>query len=255
MREVWAGLRLQLLLFRRNPGNLLIFLPVPFFSAIFLSGIQEVGQEDLVGYAVFGPAMVGLWAVSLDLGGSIIDSERIQQTFPLLVTAPGSLSRVLAGRVVTVTVLGMLTFAESLLCARLVFGVDVRVEQPVVLVATLVVTAVAMAGTSTAMAAVFVAARAARRFANALGYPFYILGGLLVPVSFLPFWLRPLSWATYLYWSAGLLRDTLSPQPVAALWWRLLAVLALGVATYAIGVRLTERVVDRLRRDGTIGLS
>src|SRR5206468_2583677 len=152
MREIRAGLRLQLQLFRRNPGHLLIFLTVPFFSAIFLAGIQEVGREELVGYAVFGPAMVGLWAVSLGLGGSLI--------------------------------------------------------------ATLAVTAVAMAGTSAAMAAIFVAARAARRFANALGYPFYILGGLLVPITFLPPWLRPLSWLTYLYWSAGLLRDALSAQPV-----------------------------------------
>ncbi len=255
MREIWAGLRLQMQLFRRNPGHLLIFLTVPFFSAIFLSGVEQVGKDSLVAYAVLGPSMVGLWAVSLDLGGSIIDSERIQQTFQLLVIAPCSFSRVLAGRIVTVTGLGMLTFAESILFARVVFGVRVHVAQPAVMIATLAVTAVAMAGTSTAMAALFVAARAARRFANALGYPFYILGGLLVPITFLPPWIRPLSWLTYLYWSAGLLRDSLSARPVAAAGWRLLAVLAVGVVVYWIGMRLTQRAITTLRREGTIGLS
>lgn len=255
MTPVLAGLRLQLSLFRRNPGHLLIFVTVPFFSAIFLSGIEQARQNSLVGYAVLGPSLVGLWAVSLDLGGSIIDSERTQQTFELLVIAPCSILRVLAGRVVTITGLGMLTFPESILFARVAFGVRVHVARPVPMALTLAATAVAMAGTSTAMAAVFVAARAARRFGNALGYPFYILGGLLVPTTFLPLWTRPLSWLTYLYWSAGLLRASLSTQPIAQLGWRLLAVLGLGLLTYTAGLRLTRRVIDRLRREGTIGLS
>lgn len=255
MREILAGLRLQLALFRRNPGHLLIFVVVPFFSAIFLSGVEEAGKTSLIGYAVLGPSMMGLWAVSLDLGGSIMDSERIQQTFELAAIAPCSFSRVVAGRVASITGLGMLTFVESILFARLAFGVDVQVRQPLVMAMTLVVTAVAMAGTSTAMAAVFVAARVARRFANALGYPFYILGGLLVPTSFLPIWIRPLSWLTYLYWSAGLLRASLSAAPVGYLAERLLAVLFLGVIAYAAGMRLTRRVIDTLRQKGTIGLS
>lgn len=255
MSELLAGLRLQLLLFRRNPGHLLIFVTTPFFSAIFLSGVRQAGRESLLGYAVLGPSLVGLWAVSMDLGGSIIDSERTQQTFELLVIAPSSFLRVMAGRVVTVTGLGMLTFPESILFARLAFGVRLHIARPVPMALTLAVTAVAMAGTSTAMAAVFVAARAARRFANVLGYPFYILGGLLVPITFLPLWTRPLSWLTYLYWSAGLLRASLSTQPIVQLGWRLLAVLGLGLLTYVLGLYLIRRVIDRLRREGTIGLS
>jgi ABC-2 type transport system permease protein len=255
MSEVVTGLRLQLSLFRRNPGHLLIFATVPFFSAIFLAGVEQAGKGSLAGYAVLGPSMVGLWAVSLDLGGSIIDSERMQQSFQLLAIAPCSFSRVIAGRVATVTGLGMLTFAESILFARVAFGVYVHVAQPALMVLTLAVTAVAMAGASTAMAAIFVAARSARRFANVLSYPFYILGGLMVPVTFLPLWVRPLSWLTYLYWSAGLLRASLSARPVAEPGWRLLAVLGLGLGSYAAGVWVTRAVINGLRREGTIGLS
>jgi ABC-2 type transport system permease protein len=255
LREVRAGLRLQLSLLRRNPGHLLIFVTVPFFSAVFISGMDSVGKSSLVGYAVLGPAMVGLWAVSLDLGGSIIDTERVQQTFELQVIAPGSFSRALLGRVLAVTGIGMLTFPEAILFAGIAFGIHLHVRQPAVMVLTLVVTAVAMAGTSTAMATLFVAARAARRFANVLGYPFYIIGGLLVPITLLPAWVRPLGWLTYLYWSAGLLRASLGAQPVTDLEWRIAAVLGLGLGTYLVGLQLCSRVINLLRREGVIGLS
>ncbi|HUA28987.1 MAG TPA: ABC transporter permease [Streptosporangiaceae bacterium] len=255
MREVLAGLRLQSWLFRRNPGYLLHFMTIPFFSAIFLSGVEQAGKTSLLGYAIIGPAMIGLWVVSLDLGGSIINLERMQQTFELQVIVPGSFTRVLLGRVLTITGIGMFTFVESVLFARLAFGVDLSVAQPVPLALTLVVTAVAMAGTSTAMAAVFVASRDAPFYANALGYPFYILGGVVVPVTFLPLWVRPLSWLTYLYWSSALLRGSLTAAPISQLGWRLLAVIGVGVTSYTIGLWATARVIDRLRRQGTVGLS
>jgi ABC-2 type transport system permease protein len=255
MTEIAAGLRLQLWMFRRRPSQRLIFVTIPFFLLIFLSGVESARKSSLAGYAVIAPAMIGLWAVSLDLGGSIIESDRIQQTFELLVIAPCSFSRVIAGRVMTITGVGMLTFIESVLFARLAFGVDVHIEQPLPMALTLVATAIAMSGTATAMATLFAAMRAARRFANTLGYPFYIIGGLLVPISFLPVWVRPLSWFIYLYWSTALLHASLSTQPIAELAWRLLAITGLGVAAYLIGLRLNDKVINALRRKGTIGLS
>lgn len=255
MREVLAGLRLQSWLFRRNPGHLLHFMTLPFFSAIFLSGVEQSGKTSLLGYAVLSPAMIGLWVVCLDLGGSIINLERMQQTFELQVIAPCSFSRVLLGRILTITVAGMFTFIESILFARLAFGVHLTIAQPLTMALTLMVTAVAMAGTSTAMAALFVATRDAPFYSNALGYPFYILGGVVVPVTLLPLWIRPLSWLTYLYWSSQLLRGTLTAAPISHLGPKLLAVLAVGIFSYAAGLHMTGRVINTLRRNGTIGLA
>jgi ABC-2 type transport system permease protein len=255
MTEFLAGVRLQFALFRRNPGMLAVFVSLPFFSAIFLSGVEAAKRSSLAADAVLGPSMIGLWAISLDLGGSLVDNERVQQTFELLVIAPSSLPRVIAGRIFSITGLGMLAFVESILFARVAFGVQIHISQPAPMALTLAATAVAMAGTSTAMATVFVAMRAARRFGNVLGYPFYIIGGLLVPVTFLPLWIRPLSWLTYLYWSSDLLRDCLTSRPIADFGWQLLAVLATGLIAYLAGMRVMFRVIEVLRNDGTVGLS
>lgn len=255
MTEIVAGLRLQVRLFRRNPGHLLHFMTIPFFSAIFLSGVEQAGKSSLLGYAVLGPAMIGLWVVSLDLGGSIINLERTQGTFELQIIAPASFSRVLLGRVLTITGAGMFAFIESIVFARIAFGVDIHIAQPLPMALTLVVTAVAMAGSSTAMAALFVATRSAQFYSSALGYPFYILGGVVVPITLLPLWIRPLSWLTYLYWSSALLRGSLTAAPITQFWWRLLSVLGLGIIAYVVGLHVTGRVVNKLRSQGTIGLS
>lgn len=255
MRGFAAGLRLQWSLFRRNPGQLLVFVSVPFFTAIFLAGIKQAHRPGLAPYAVLAPVLIALWAVSLDLAGSIIDSERAQHTFELLVATPTATPRVLTGRIATITLVGSAAFVEAPLVAALGFGVVVRVPHPVTFALTAFATSLAMAGTATVMAAVFVASRSAVRFANALGYPFYIAGGLLVPVQMLPTWVRPLSWLTYLYWSAGLLRDSTAPAPERLVAWRLAVLLALGVVAYLTGVRLIRRIVNGLRIDGTVGLS
>jgi ABC-2 type transport system permease protein len=92
----------------------------------------------------------------------------------------------------------------------------------------------------------------ARAFQNSLNYPFYVLGGVMVPVSFLPGWLEPVSRAVFLSWSADLLRDALAPPAIPYLLPRLAAVLGLGLAGYATGVWLLHRAVDRLRKTGSL---
>ncbi len=101
-------------------------------------------------------------------------------------------------------------------------------EHPVVFGSTLVAAAFAMSGTAVVMAAVFALARSSRIFQQSLTYPFYVLGGILVPVSFLPVWVRPFSRLVFLSWTADLLRASLSPEAVTDVGPRIGAVVALG---------------------------
>ncbi|MET7869452.1 ABC transporter permease [Streptomyces cyaneofuscatus] len=255
MNEVLAGVRLQLKMFRRNAGHLLIFVTVPFFTAIFLSSIRLTGRSDLEPYAVLAPALMGLWVVSLDLAGVVLDSERRQGTLELFIASPGVLTRMMTGRVAVISCLGMLTFLESWLTARIFFHIRLTIHHEWLLGVTLAAICVATVGVATALAGLFVMSRAAHRFANALGYPFYLLGGILVPVTFFPDWLRPLSWLTYLYWSADLLRAVTRPAPVEHFGLRVAVLLVTGAGTYLAGAGLVRRMLVRMRADGTAGLS
>lgn len=131
-------------------------------------------------------------------------------------------------------------------------GVEVVVHHPVVFVAALVLTVIATSGTALIMSCTFVLARTARTFQNSLSYPFYVLGGVVVPVALLPDWLEPLSRAVYLSWASDLLRDTLAPEPLADPVVSLVAIGALGLGGYLVGRWLLGRIEARVRRTGTL---
>ncbi|MGN5380936.1 ABC transporter permease [Streptomyces lasalocidi] len=255
MNALLTGIRLQLRIFRRDTGELHMLATIPCFTAIFLSSIRVAGRTDLEPYGVVAPCLMGVWLVSLNLGGSVIDSERSGGTLELFLAAPASFTRVLTGRVAAVSGLLAVTFAESWLTARAFFDAHVPLTHPGPLLATLLATSLATLGVSTVLAAVFVAAGSAPQYANALGYPFYVLSGVLIPVSQLPHWIQPVSKVVFLTWAADLLRDALAPAPVADFGYRIGALLLLGLVSYAAGSALAARMVLNLRRKGAVTLS
>jgi ABC-2 type transport system permease protein len=248
-----AGFRFQTQLQRRSLGDMNMLVTAPLFTLIFLSITQHAGRTDLAPYAVLAPALIVLWRVALVIAGEIIDQDRWNGSLEALIATPARFASIITGRIAAVVLLGLAGFGESWLAAWLGFGVLVPVRHPAAFMATLAATALAMAGTAGVMSALFILTRSARAFTNSLSYPFYILGGVMVPVSFLPDWLEPLSRLVFLSWSADLLRDALNPAGIPDLLPRLGIVLLLGLAGYLTGLVLQHRAVDRLRRTGAIG--
>ena len=149
--------------------------------------------------------------------------------------------------------LGVVSFGESWLVARVFFGASIEIHHPAAFGAAAVVTLAAMAGTAVAMSALFVLARNAPTFSNSASYPFYVLGGILVPVSLLPDWIRPLSSVVFLSWSADLLRAALGAKPIDELVSRLAMILFLGACGFAGGLALLSWILRRVRGNGELG--
>jgi ABC-2 type transport system permease protein len=255
MNGVIGGALIQLRLFRRVPGNLLLFMVIPFFSLIFLSAARYRGHSFLGPRPILAPAIIGLWMISVVLAEMVVSLERAYGTLETAIAAPTNFATMLAGRVLTVTVCGLLAIPEALILARIAFGVSITVHHPVTLAITLLATAIATAGTATALTAVFLAFRGSQRYVNTLGYPFYIVAGVLVPVSFLPSWIRPVADVLYLHWSSDLIYDSLNRAAISNAPADIAITLLLGCASYAAGHLLISRVIDRLRRNGTLGLT
>lgn len=248
-----TGFAFEVRVLRRSFGEMVMLVTAPLMTLMFLAITRHAGRDDLAPYAVLAPALIVLWGTALQISGEIIARDREFGTLEAMVAAPASFGAVVTGRIAAVTLLSLIGFAESWLAAWLVFGVVVTIWHPVAFVATILVTGLAMAGTASIMSSLFVLARSARAFQNSLNYPFYLLGGVMVPVALLPGWLEPLSRVVFLYWSADLLRDALTPAAVDGLLSRLGIVLGLGAAGYLLGLLLLRRAVDRLRTTGTMG--
>lgn len=250
-----AAFRLQLRIVLTEPDYVMPLATVPLYAVTFLAIVRQAGRGDLATYALLAPVLIALWQLSLLDSGEVVDSDRWFGVLEAAIATPTPYSVVVVARVLAVTAVALAAFVEVWLVARLLFGIEVAVPHAAAFVLTLLATTLAMAGTAVIMAAVFVLARSARTFQNSLSFPFYVLGGVLVPVSFLPDWLEPLSRVVFLYWSADLLRDSLAETPIDDLAPRLGMVVLLGAAGFAVGRLLLWRVLYRLRTSGSLGFT
>ncbi|MFK5691391.1 ABC transporter permease [Ornithinimicrobium sp. LYQ92] len=247
-----AGWRLQLQSMRGNPDWFLALLIAPLQTIVFVTIFQHAGRGDLTAYGVLAPALIALWGLSLQTSGELITHERENGSLEGLLGAPGRFDVVMLGRISAVTTLSLLAFAECWLTGWLLTGQLLPVSHPGMFVLTVLVTAWAMTGWAGVMASVFVLTRSARTFQNSLSYPFYVLGGVLVPVSMLPDWLHPLTRLVFLSWSSDLLRDSLTPEALSGPWLALGAIAVLGLAGYALSHHLLHRALARVRTTGSL---
>ena len=253
MRGLLGAIRLQFQIVLADRGYLNEIVANPFFAVIFLGVVRAAGRRDLTAYAVVAPVLITLWGMALEIAGDIVDSDRGLGILEGVVATPVGLATAVTGRVLAVTLLSVVAVAETWLVARFGFGADIAVHHPGVLGATLVVTGMAMAATALVMAGLFVLARTARTFQNTMNYPVYLLAGVMVPLSYLPEWVRPVGRLLFLSWSADLLRASLSPEPVADVAARLGIILVLGAAGLALGRAMLHLVLRRVRALGTLG--
>jgi ABC-2 type transport system permease protein len=254
MKAFRAGALAQLITLARSPNSLLALATMPLSAVAFLGAVNSVGRVDLVGHALVAPVLMGQWAMAMLVAGELVESERRQGTLELLVAAPAPFAVVLAARITAVTVASVATLGEVWIVATLLFGLDVRLGHPGLGLIAIVATSVAVAGWATVMSAALVLARSPRVLQNTLTFPCYLLGGVLVPVSFLPAPLRVASRGLVLSWSADLLRDAYGAAPVASVWLRLGVIVALGLVGFALGHALIGRALHTLRSTGRLAL-
>ena len=251
MRAFLAGARIQLTFFRAYPDALIPFFTAPMFSVIFQLIFHHAGRTDLTGYAAIAPVFIALWWMALFNSGWTITIERWNGTIELLVAAPSSFAAVIFGRITATTLAGVVSFGETWLIAR-AFGTKVTIDHPWEFVATIVVTLAAMAGTAVAMASLFVLARNAVTFSNSASFPFYVLGGVFVPIAILPGWIQPVSKGIFMSWSSDLLRASLKPAPIHDEWGRLGMVLLLGAVSFLVGRFVLSYVLHKMRSSGEL---
>ncbi|KOG58387.1 hypothetical protein ADK38_42840 [Streptomyces varsoviensis] len=235
----------------RAPEHLLVLATAPLFTLIFLSVFRDTGRPDLVANAVLGTGLLGIWFVAVNVAGGVIQNERWMSTLELVLVAPRPLALIMCGRILPVMLIGSLTLGESWKET----DVDLPVRHPLLALVALLVTLAASACTATMLAALFVMSRNTEMIQAALSYPFYVLGGLVFPLSSLPDQVEFTGRLFYLSWAADLLRDSVTRGTVDNAWGRIATVAGMGAAALVIGVLLLRKVSDRARATGAVSLA
>lgn len=249
-----AATRFQLRLFALDRKQLTPLATAPLSAVIFLAIIRHADRPDLTSHALVAPVLIALWSMALFISAEMIDADRASGVLEALLATSANYAVLIFGRIFTVTTVSLVAFAEVWVVGYLFFGVPFRIHHPFIFVLTLSVTTFSIAATAMLMAGAFVLGRAVLVFQSSLSYPFYILGGVIVPVSLLPDWTQPLARIVFLSWSSDLLRDSLELAPVLNAPLRLGMVAALGVGTFLIGLALLSRMLTQARSKGSFSL-
>ena len=254
MTSLLAGLQLQLWWVRTRTDELQAYVITPLFTLLFGAIVTSRGRPDLLPGAVLGAALIGMWMVCTQVGGNIIRHARASGTFEVVASAPSAVPLVIGGRVGIVVAMTLPLLPEAWLTAWALFGVAVPVSHLGLLILALVITLAGLHGAATLVAGLCVLGRRPFVLQLALTYPFYLLSGLVVPVSVLPEWIQPVSRLLFLYWGSDLMRDALVPAEPADVATRLTALTVTSLATMAVGYLVLLVVMRRARVRGTLNL-
>lgn len=236
----------------RDPDDLFTLAIVPFFAITFMGIVRYANRPDLEAYALLAPMLIALWGLSVSVAGEIIARDRIDGVLESVIATPANFTGIVLGRILAVTTLGLAGFGESLLVGWVGFDATLRLEHPWVFALAIALTAIGTSCTSMLLCGLFVVSRSPRIFQRAFSFPFYVLGGLLVPVSFLPDWIEPVSRLVFLSWAADLLRASVRQAPVEQLWLSTGAILLLSAMAALGGHHMIRTCLRRARQEGTM---
>jgi ABC-2 type transport system permease protein len=229
-----------------------VFVMPAFVAVLAVLVLRSRGATDL-SYVAIGAGLTGMWA-SL-LGTSLFTMAREREwygTFELIAGVPNPLGVTFAGYLFADAASSLLALPTSVAVAALFADVGLDQANPVWVLCSLVVTAVAMFALAMTLAPLIALIPVLTRWANALEYPVWILGAFLFSLAVLPGWLSSVSpWFTP-YWASLGVREAAAGSPVGELlpiWGR---TLALSAGYLVVAGLLFRAGLARMRRTGAL---
>ncbi len=192
-----------------NIEDLTWIVTEPLLAIVAVAVLIHARRPDLASHALSASFLMTLGQMGFWVGSDVLAAERQRETLELSVITPTPLVLVLFARILLISSVGLLGLLEGWLIIRGLFGLPLTIHHPWLLLATLFATLLAATLSSVLMSALFSLASTQRTLQNAVHGPLYLLGGVLVPVRYLPSFLRPLSPFVFLSWSADLVRGLL----------------------------------------------
>lgn len=235
----------------------------PFFNVVVAYYIfRRTDMPNFGEHIVVGSGLMTLWGTILWTSATDVVRERWMGTFEVLLITPTSFPKILLGKILSNTVLGILAVVLGYLYSAVLFGVRLSVAQPVQFVITVAVAIFAFIGFSLMLALLFTMSRNAGTFANALGTPILLVSGLLFPLTKLPGWCLPFGLSMPLAWARESIRWATTGEPAAPqLWthsWAMATtgLLVVGLLYFAAAFGLYWYTIERsLRKMGQLGVA
>jgi ABC-2 type transport system permease protein len=244
-------LHLKMIAVSAFDGIFQVIWPLYFATVAFLV-YGRVDDPDVMVYAGLGAAVMGIWSVVTTTASGLLQRERWLGTLELLVASPTRFALILVPVTTAMASLGLFSLGSTLLWGRLLFGISVPIESPLLFALSVIVSIFSIALLGFLLSVAVVRYRTAWAMGNLLEYPGWLLCGFLVPLSLFPGWVTWIAYALPPTWGmAGIREAAAGGSP----WSDIALCLGTGLAYGAVGWLLSETVLRSARRHATLSLT
>lgn len=227
-----------------------ILNPLMFLAVLVLPRAEPLTRAATT-QVLTGTTLAAFWAASVWGGVGVLRRERWNGTLARSVTGVQDARWVLLGKIAGAGALNLAVVMASLAVGSLLFGLRPQVDHPLALTLGLAATLVSGTAAAQLIGALLLITRHGVALSSAMSTPITLLGGTILPLTFLPEPVRWLSRAISLSW----MQDFLASTAHGALDWGALAAAALVTAVYAVaGWRVFTTMLYRARQGATLDL-
>ena len=209
IRLLLNGLRIHFIQLSRSASELvgITLWPIIYATiAYYMFGAES--DPDVLLTASLGATVMAIWSSVAFSSGGAIEIQRSLGTLELLVAAPVPFAAVLAPITIATSAIGVYALVATLFWGRVLFGIPLHFEHPVLFAVSLPVAIAAIGMLGLILASTLMYYRAALFLGASLEYPVWLVTGLLVPLSVLPGWVGPISWVLAPTWGVRALRES-----------------------------------------------
>ena len=225
-------------------------LPI-FYATIAYYMFRAGTRSGSLLYVSLGAGMMGIWSSVLFGSGGLIQWQRWQGTLEYVIGVPTRLIFVLLPMTIATASIGLYSLATTLAWGWLIFDLPLDFVHPVWFVIALPAAIFALGLLGLVLASTFVLLRNANSLSNLLEYPVWLVTGLLVALSLLPGWTRPISYVLAPTWGiSGMREAALGGDPAIPV----AICLGLGLVYLVIGHFTLGYFEVRARRSATLAL-
>lgn len=253
LRLIWMGWLFQFKQLRRSSFDSFLAVLWPlFFATVAFFMFRQGGDPDSLIYASLGAAVMGIWSATSLAAGTALQRERWLGTLELLVAAPSHFALVILPVGLATSTIGVYCMATTLLWGRVVFGIDLPLEHPLLMCLAIPAALLSIGALGFLIGIAFARYRYAWALGSMTEYPMWLICGFLVPLALLPAWVPPISWLLAPTWGMNAIRESStggSPLPDIAM------CAVLGLAYVLIGFLLTDRVLRAARAKASLSLT
>jgi ABC-2 type transport system permease protein len=212
IRALATGIRLYVVQFTRSGFDLSGVVLWPFLYAAIADYLLDAKHEpNVLLSASLGAAVMTMWSMVAMGSSGALENQRWLGTLELLVASPTPLAVAIAPITIAYGIVGAYSLAATLACGALFFGVPITIDDPLAFAVAIPLSALAIGMLGLMITGAFVLYRAATFLGVATQYPVWIASGLLVPLSVLPAFVRPISWFLAPTWGFRAIRNAALP--------------------------------------------